>query len=122
MIVGSIGVGLLVLIIVWILALIIFVVGIKFQNNVAWVSLSSATVLTILLIVIPLDTHSKVVEDSDNLVCLLLIINSLLISYVFLGKGLQFHTSFDPLIFLNFKCLNRFYIFLYFTLHRAYSA
>jgi ABC-type Na+ efflux pump permease subunit len=67
MIVGSIGVGLLVLIIVWILALIIFVVGIKFQNNVAWVSLSSATVLTILLIVIPLDTHSKVVEDSDNL-------------------------------------------------------
>ncbi|KAL3266611.1 hypothetical protein HHI36_010775 [Cryptolaemus montrouzieri] len=55
--IGSIGIGLLILIIVWILALGIFVVGVKLQSNIAWIALGSAAVITIILISIPVEKH-----------------------------------------------------------------
>lgn len=68
MIIGTIGVGLFVLIIVWILALIVFVVGIKFDNNFAWLSLSTAAILTVTLVLIPIENPKELVKETDNLV------------------------------------------------------
>ncbi|XP_044254070.1 transmembrane protein 218-like [Tribolium madens] len=66
MIIGSIGVGLFVLIILWILTLIIFVVGIKYQNNIAWIILIVTTILTITLIIIPLEDPKTPIEGGDS--------------------------------------------------------
>lgn len=51
--IGSIGIGLFILIIVWILALIIFVFAVRAQNNFGWVALGIAALVTIVLISIP---------------------------------------------------------------------
>lgn len=71
MIVGSIGVGLLILILVWIIAIIVFVIGVKLQNNISWIVLISATVFTAILVLFPLETNSnqkrlEVTENSVN--------------------------------------------------------
>lgn len=51
--IGSIGIGLFILIIVWILALIIFVFAVRAQSNFGWVALGVAALVTVVLISIP---------------------------------------------------------------------
>ncbi|KAK9891547.1 hypothetical protein WA026_015509 [Henosepilachna vigintioctopunctata] len=57
--IGSIGIGLLILIIIWILALVVFVVGVKIQSNIAWIAISLATIGTICLVSLPVEKHFK---------------------------------------------------------------
>lgn len=57
--IGSIGIGLFILLIVWIVAIIIFVIGIKLQSNIAWIALGSASLLTVILLCIPTEKHQK---------------------------------------------------------------
>ncbi|KAJ8927479.1 hypothetical protein NQ314_020076 [Rhamnusium bicolor] len=65
--IGNIGIGLLLLIIVWIIALIVFVVGVKLQSNISWIALGSATVLTILLLIIPTDKKHQPIEEPEDI-------------------------------------------------------
>lgn len=51
--VGNVGIGLFILIILWILALIIFVIAVKTQSNLGWFALGIAAVVTIILTTIP---------------------------------------------------------------------
>lgn len=60
--VGNVGIGLLILLILWIIALIVFVVGVKFQSNISWITLGLATTVTIILLVIPIDKGEPRVE------------------------------------------------------------
>lgn len=53
--VGNVGIGLLFLLILWIITLIVFVVGVKFQSNISWITLGLATTITIILLIIPID-------------------------------------------------------------------
>lgn len=62
--IGNIGIGLFVLIIVWLLALITFVVGVKFQSNIAWIALGIAATLTALFLIIP--TEKKPIQTVDE--------------------------------------------------------
>ncbi|CAG9766949.1 unnamed protein product [Ceutorhynchus assimilis] len=64
--VGSIGIGLLILIILWIITLIVFVVGIKLQSNIAWIVLGLVSVFTITLLCIP--TEKQQSQDLIELV------------------------------------------------------
>lgn len=88
--IGSIGIGLFVLVIVWIVALIVFVVGIKLQSNIAWIALASATCLTVLLLIIPTEKQFKTVEEPELKVTIYF--NMLLMyctSFIFIsGQGL----------------------------------
>jgi len=61
--IGSIGVGLFILIIIWILALVAFVFAVRVQSNLGWFALAAATVLTLILVVIPTEKHRTEVED-----------------------------------------------------------
>lgn len=64
--VGSIGIGLLILIILWILTLLIFIYSVRAQSNIGWISLSIATCFTIILVIIPterLESSEKKQED-----------------------------------------------------------
>ncbi|KAJ8943648.1 hypothetical protein NQ318_005650 [Aromia moschata] len=63
--VGNIGIGLLLLIIIWIITLIVFVVGVKLQSNISWIVLGSATAITILLLIIPTDRKTQPVKESE---------------------------------------------------------
>lgn len=63
--IGNIGIGLFVLIIVWILALIVFVVGVKFQSNIAWIALGTAAALTAVFLIIPTEKPDQIVDESD---------------------------------------------------------
>lgn len=65
--VGNLGIGLLILIFLWIITLIIFVVGVKLQSNISWIALGTASAISILLLVIPTD-KSILVEDLDTTV------------------------------------------------------
>lgn len=60
---GSIGFGLLTLLILWILTLIIFVIAIKLQSNIAWIALGLTSAVTIVLLVIPTEKP----EDTPQL-------------------------------------------------------
>jgi len=66
--IGSIGVGLFILIIIWILALIVFVIAVRTQSNLGWFALGAATLLTVILVVIPTDKPQKSPDDIPTLV------------------------------------------------------
>ncbi|XP_050506378.1 transmembrane protein 218-like [Diabrotica virgifera virgifera] len=53
--IGNVGIGLFILIILWIITLVVFIVSIKLQSNISWISLGSATAITIILLIIPTD-------------------------------------------------------------------
>lgn len=61
--VGNIGIGLLVLIILWIVALIIFVVAVRNQSNIGWFAVAVAIVTTIILIIIPTEKQQEQLEQ-----------------------------------------------------------
>lgn len=61
--VGNIGIGLLILIIVWIIALIFFVISVHQQSNLGWIGLGAATVLTLILTLIPIEDKSNNLND-----------------------------------------------------------
>jgi len=63
--IGNIGLGLFILLIVWIVTIIVFVIGIKLQSNIAWIALGSATALTVILLCIPTEKHNKVPVELD---------------------------------------------------------
>lgn len=63
--VGSIGIGLLMLIVVWIVALAIFVIAVKLQSNLAWIALITAALITITLVSFPVEKHNS---ESLNLI------------------------------------------------------
>ncbi|KAJ8975066.1 hypothetical protein NQ317_005783 [Molorchus minor] len=65
MTIGNIGIGLLLLIIIWIAALIVFVVGVKLQSNISWIALGSATAITVLLLIIPADRKNRPVNEPE---------------------------------------------------------
>lgn len=65
MIIGTIGIGLFVLIIVWIVALIVFVFGVKYKSNIAWIALGLATSLTIILVLIPVEKSNLLEEPQE---------------------------------------------------------
>lgn len=60
--IGSIGIGLFVLIILWILALIVFVVAIRNQSNFGWFAVSVALITTVILIIIPTEKQEQHLE------------------------------------------------------------
>lgn len=60
--IGSIGIGLFVLIILWILALIVFVVAVRNQSNFGWFAVSVALITTIILIIIPTEKQEQQLE------------------------------------------------------------
>ncbi|KAH1019249.1 hypothetical protein HUJ04_009093 [Dendroctonus ponderosae] len=55
--IGNIGFGLLILLVLWIITIIVFVVAIKLQSNIAWVALGLSTALTVVLLTIPTEKH-----------------------------------------------------------------
>lgn len=61
--IGSIGIGLFVLIILWIVALIIFVVAVRNQSNFGWFAVGVALITTVILITIPTEKHLQPLED-----------------------------------------------------------
>lgn len=61
MTIANIGIGLFILLLLWIGALLIFVVGVKLQSNISWVALVSATFITIVLLLIP--TNKSVLQE-----------------------------------------------------------
>lgn len=60
--IGNIGIGLLILLILWIITIIIFVVGIKLQRNIAWIALGLSSSLTVILLCIPTEKQYNLVE------------------------------------------------------------
>ncbi|CAG9819678.1 unnamed protein product [Phaedon cochleariae] len=62
LIIGNIGIGLFILILLWIITLVVFVIGVKLQSNISWITLGSATAITILLVIIPTDKGTPVEE------------------------------------------------------------
>lgn len=60
--VGSIGIGLFVLIILWILALIVFVVAVRNQSNYGWFAVNIALITTVILIIIPTEKQEQQLE------------------------------------------------------------
>ncbi|CAH1992128.1 unnamed protein product [Acanthoscelides obtectus] len=64
--VGNVGIGLLILIFVWIVALVLFIVGVKLQNNISWIALGCATIISILLLVIPTDKRRPAEETETT--------------------------------------------------------
>lgn len=66
--VGSIGVGLFILIILWIIALIVFVISAKLQANFGWVALFIVTLITIILVALPIELKGEGEEDYGRVV------------------------------------------------------
>ncbi|XP_044749488.1 transmembrane protein 218 isoform X3 [Coccinella septempunctata] len=64
--VGSIGIGLLILIIVWIIALGIYVIAVKLQSNISWIALGTAAVITIILISFPVEKHNREIYNIQS--------------------------------------------------------
>lgn len=61
--IGSIGIGLFVLIILWCLALILFVIAVRNQSNFGWFVVGIALIITIILITIPTEKQEQPLED-----------------------------------------------------------
>lgn len=57
--VGDIGIGIFVLIAIWIVTLFILVHSIRSQNNVGWIMLAISTCITVTLVIIPTDSKYK---------------------------------------------------------------
>lgn len=66
---GNIGFGLLTLLILWILTLIIFVIAIKLQSNIAWIALGLTSAVTIVLLVIPTEKPEDTPQLGDVVSC-----------------------------------------------------
>ncbi|GJQ87619.1 hypothetical protein Trydic_g17447 [Trypoxylus dichotomus] len=64
--IGDIGIGIFILIILWIATLIILVHSIRAQNNVGWISLAISTCITITLVIIPTDSKEKEYKEYDQ--------------------------------------------------------
>lgn len=62
--IGSIGIGLFILIILWILALILFVVSVRLQSNLGWIGLGVVLSFTLIVSLIPLETPNKIIDAS----------------------------------------------------------
>lgn len=60
--IGSVGIGLFVLIILWILALIVFVVAIRNDSNFGWFTVSVTFITTVILIIIPTEKQEQPLE------------------------------------------------------------
>ena len=60
--VGNIGIGLFVLIILWIVSLSVFVYFIREQSSIGWFTVITATLVTVILISIPLQPKQLVEE------------------------------------------------------------
>lgn len=57
--IGNIGFGLLILLILWIITIIVFVVAIKLQSNIAWVALGLSSAFTVVLLTIPTEKQGN---------------------------------------------------------------
>lgn len=80
--VGSIGIGLFLLIILWAAALLAFVIAVQFQSNFGWIALFIAACVTIVLIVIPLEKADERKIDSVTFVSIITHKNTLLIKNI----------------------------------------
>lgn len=93
MTIGGIGLGLFILLITWLIAIVIFVIGIKLQNNVSWIALGLATIFTIILLCIPTKKETEEIklqfEEKDytiiykNLIVIFLFLSTLAAFFVF---------------------------------------
>lgn len=63
--IGNIGIGLFILLLLWIGALIIFVVGVKLQSNLSWIALVLATFITIVLLLFP--TNKSLLQEEIDI-------------------------------------------------------
>lgn len=94
--IGNIGVGLFILIIIWILALLVFVFAVKTQSNLGWISLGTALLVTIILVVIPTEKKNQAEEEDigisvcKNIFLLMLQNNNALLlqekDYAYIGR------------------------------------
>lgn len=66
--VGNIGIGLFILIVIWILALIIFVLAVRTQSYLGWLAVGTAFCVTIILILIPTEKPHVAIEDTEETV------------------------------------------------------
>lgn len=65
--IGNIGIGLFILIIVWISTLIIFFIAVKTQSNLGWVAIGIALLITLILVLIPVEKINKAeAEEADT--------------------------------------------------------
>lgn len=55
--IGNIGIGLFILLLLWIGTLIIFVIGVKLQSNLSWIALVLATFITVVLLLFPINKN-----------------------------------------------------------------
>lgn len=62
--VGSIGIGLFILILVWILALLIFVFAVRNQSNFGWFAVGTALLFTIIIIFIPVEKQEQITQEA----------------------------------------------------------
>lgn len=60
--IGNVGIGIFILIILWIITLVVFVIGVRLQSNISWITLGSTTAITILLLIIPTDKGTPIEE------------------------------------------------------------
>lgn len=61
--IGSIGIGLFILIILWIFALVVFVIAVRTQSNLGWFTIAISTIITITLVAIPVEKRRSVEES-----------------------------------------------------------
>lgn len=66
---GNIGFGLLTLLILWIVTLIIFVIAIKLQSNIAWIALGLTSAVTVILLIIPTEKPEVTPQLGDVVSC-----------------------------------------------------
>ncbi|KAG5897927.1 hypothetical protein JTB14_014041 [Gonioctena quinquepunctata] len=97
--IGNVGIGLFVLLILWIITLIIFVVGVRLQSNISWITLGSATAITIILLIVPTDKGTPLEEFDAVEKDYCIIYKNLLLSVLLLSCFLGF------ICFFVFHCI-----------------
>lgn len=70
--IAGIGIGLLVLLILWAITLIVFVICVKLQNNIGWIVLFTSAIITFILLIIPLDNKKN--QNQDILITIVYLI------------------------------------------------
>lgn len=63
--IGNIGIGLFILLLLWIGTLIIFVIGVKLQSNLSWIALVLASLITVVLLLFP--TNKSLLEKEIDI-------------------------------------------------------
>lgn len=81
--IGNIGIGLFILLLLWIGALIIFVVGVKLQSNLSWIALVLATFITIVLLLFPTNKSLLQEEIDIDVSNIFKSMNNFIIMYIF---------------------------------------